>query len=302
MKPVKAKHSAQLYTVLMTSITFWAGAMAFYDFPQIYSDFLMEYFIIDPVQLEYMYSFVHIPNIFLAIGASFIVNKIGYANSVIFCQLIIILGLLICMQAVHARQFIFMIIGRAVFGLGCETSYVAQSGVTDLWFSGKFLSLAYSLNSMVTYLFQTGSIIVLPNLYLKKEDMAEKKGDDRIDSIKIGFTWVLSGNILLVVFVLACSLIYKVIETKRNRRLKRIAHMTKGGLNESLINSEQINLDDIALGNDRILRKFKFRDVKRMSGISWAINFYFCFIGSAFYMFTTFATELFIKRFGFTYR
>ena len=82
---MKKKQSEKLFLVLIVSMTFWAGAMAFYDFPQVYADFIMEYFDIDTVKLEYLYSFIYIPNIFLALIATFVVNRLGFANGVIIC-------------------------------------------------------------------------------------------------------------------------------------------------------------------------------------------------------------------------
>ena len=79
------------------------------------------------------------------------------------------------------KVFTYLIVGRAIFGIGCETSYVAQSGVTDLWFSGKFLTVAYSMNRFTTYLFVSGSIFLLPNLFLREEDIAKKHGQERMD-------------------------------------------------------------------------------------------------------------------------
>ena len=52
---------------------------------------------------------------------------------------------------------------------------------------------------------------------------------------------------------------------------------------------------------DQKLRKFRWKDAGSMSGISWMLNILFAILGNAFYMFTTFSTDLFIKRYGFTY-
>ena len=150
----------------------WAGAMAFFDFPQIYADFLMEYFSIQPVQLEYMYSFIYVPNIFLAFGSTLLVNRIGYGLSSIICQLLVLVGMFLCLYGVYIKQYLWLIIGRAVYGIGTEVSYVAQSGITDLWFSGKFLTVAYSLDRSMTYFFASMSTFFLPELFIWQENKA----------------------------------------------------------------------------------------------------------------------------------
>jgi hypothetical protein len=74
-----------------------------------------------------------------------------------------------------------MFIGRAVFGLAAEVVFVAQVGITDKWFNGKFLSIAYSLNRLVTYLFVSGSTYYFTEIFLEKKQQREKKGDSLND-------------------------------------------------------------------------------------------------------------------------
>lgn len=53
---------------------------------------------------------------------------------------------------------------------------------------------------------------------------------------------------------------------------------------------------------DRKLRKFRNKDLKRISSNSWYLIVYFAIMANAFYMFTTFATDLLVKRYGFTFQ
>ena len=64
-------------TILFTSVFFWAGAMAYYDFPQIYSEFLLDYFQVKNLDIEYLYTAVQVPNIILSLVASFIMDRTG---------------------------------------------------------------------------------------------------------------------------------------------------------------------------------------------------------------------------------
>jgi fucose permease len=85
----------------------------------------MEYFEIETVNLEYLYSCIYIPNILLSVGASFIVNKFGLANTGMVCQMIIISGMLTCLYGVQTKKYAFVMAGRAIYGVGCEVTYVA---------------------------------------------------------------------------------------------------------------------------------------------------------------------------------
>lgn len=111
--------------VLLTSITLWAGVRSTLDFPQIYSDFLKEYFSVSSIQIEYMYSLIYIPNIVLAFVGTLIIGKIGAGNTAISCQVVTALGLIFKLVAVNEKHFPFMLIGRALLGLGMDIAFMA---------------------------------------------------------------------------------------------------------------------------------------------------------------------------------
>lgn len=67
----------------------------------------------------------------------------------------------------------------------------------------------------------------------------------------------------------------------------------------SVLESKQASIVDQV---DRVLRKFQNKDLKLISKNSWFIVIYFAVLANAFYMFTTFATDLLIKRYGFTFQ
>ena len=162
--------------ILATSIIMWAGAMAYYDFPQIYSQFLLPYFDIKNLDIEYLYSSVQIPNIFLPFLASFIMAKTGLAIGNLIFQLLILIGIFFNFVAVSNSSFLYMIIGRAIFGVGTEIVFVAQGSITDKWFNGRFLSVAFSLNRFMTYTFVSVSTYYLPNLFVSSVESAKKDG------------------------------------------------------------------------------------------------------------------------------
>lgn len=51
------------------------------------------------------------------------------------------------------QDFWLMVIGRAIFGLGAETTYVLKATYTALWFHDQEISLAMGLNSAIPFMF-----------------------------------------------------------------------------------------------------------------------------------------------------
>jgi hypothetical protein len=43
---------------LLCSVLMWAGVMSYFDFPQIFSEFLIEYFKVNNLEIEYLYTAV----------------------------------------------------------------------------------------------------------------------------------------------------------------------------------------------------------------------------------------------------
>ena len=111
-------------------------------------------------------------------------------------------------------------IGRGLFGIGAEMGYLSQSVITDLWFYGSFLTVAYSLNRMMTYVVMSLSTYFLPEVFLGKISGAEKEGLSRDETLRKAFTSVLVINVLLMLFVIVLSIIYKLIEWRRSKDFK----------------------------------------------------------------------------------
>lgn len=76
--------------------------------------------------------------------------------------------------------------------------------------------MAYGLNRFTTYIFVSASTFILPEVFLHEEKISEKKGQERIQAIENGFSWVLSCNLAAVTYVFISSLCYKLIENRKN--------------------------------------------------------------------------------------
>ena len=95
-----------------------------------------------------------------------------------------------------------MLLGRVVFGIGCESMYVGQSAIVSNWFINYELPLAISIISCVPL---CGSFIngaVVPSIYNKNYSFFEAFG--------VGF--ILCCVTFVIVLFMAC-LDYKMEET-----------------------------------------------------------------------------------------
>jgi MFS family permease len=90
--------------------------------------------------LQGIYSF---PNIIMVLIGGIIIDRIGTKKSVMIFTLLVAAGAFI--TAIHGN-FISMVIGRLIFGLGAESMIVAITTLIAVWFKGKQLSFAFGLN------------------------------------------------------------------------------------------------------------------------------------------------------------
>jgi MFS family permease len=102
--------------------------------------------------LQGIYSF---PNIIMVLIGGIIIDRIGTKKAALIFTFLVLLGALF---TAITSDFIMMVIGRAIFGLGAESMIVAITTVIAKWFKGKELSLAFGLNLTIARL---GSFLAL---------------------------------------------------------------------------------------------------------------------------------------------
>ena len=65
----------------------------------------------------------------------------------------------------YAENYILMLLGRVLFGLGGESMTVAQSTIISLWFKGKELNFAMGLNLSIARLGSVINGLIVPKVY-----------------------------------------------------------------------------------------------------------------------------------------
>lgn len=91
----------------------------------------------------------------------------------------------------YKNDFNLMIIGRGIFGIGCESMYVGQATIVSNWFINYELPLAISMISCIPL---CGSFLggaVVPSVYEKNWDFGE--------AFRVGFVMCIIGFILVLI-------------------------------------------------------------------------------------------------------
>ena len=104
---------------------------------------------IEPAEYGLLYTVYAIPNCILPLVGGILLDKIGTRNGLILFTVILAAGQGIFMWGGYEESFQLMLIGRMIFGIGCESMYVAQSSIVSSWFINYELPVAISLISCI---------------------------------------------------------------------------------------------------------------------------------------------------------
>ena len=81
--------------------------------------------VIEPAEYGLLYTVYAVPNCILPLVGGILLDKIGTRNGLILFTVILTAGQGIFMWGGYRESFQLMLIGRTIFGIGCESMYVA---------------------------------------------------------------------------------------------------------------------------------------------------------------------------------
>jgi len=111
---------------------------------------------ISTFQFGLLYSVYSFPNIILVIFGGLLIDKMGNRfSAILFCSLISIGAALVALAPL-VRSFYLMLIGRFIFGVGTESSYVVQNNMCVEWFRNRLLAVAMAITISISRL---GSVL-----------------------------------------------------------------------------------------------------------------------------------------------
>ncbi|KAJ3397660.1 hypothetical protein HDU92_005402 [Lobulomyces angularis] len=106
-------------------------------------------------QINALYSLYSFPNIILPlieirsltfVLGGYCIDKLGPHKMLLFFSSLVCIGNLMFTIGILNKQFIYLAAARLIFGLGGESLEVAQSTITTIWFRGRGLAFALSVN------------------------------------------------------------------------------------------------------------------------------------------------------------
>ncbi|EPR79748.1 Major facilitator superfamily transporter [Spraguea lophii 42_110] len=95
-------------------------------------------------KLTLLYSAYAIPNIFLPI-LFFLYSKFSDKVATIIFSILVMIGQIVFMCGIAFKNFKIMMIGRFIFGMGCESFVVVQNKILSKFFHGKELAFSLAL-------------------------------------------------------------------------------------------------------------------------------------------------------------
>eukprot|EP01116_Phalansterium_solitarium_P014382 TRINITY_DN32010_c0_g1_i1.p1 TRINITY_DN32010_c0_g1~~TRINITY_DN32010_c0_g1_i1.p1 ORF type:complete len:448 (+),score=91.94 TRINITY_DN32010_c0_g1_i1:128-1471(+) len=128
------------------------GSYFSYDSVSALEAFITESLSLSTFEFGLLFSVYSFPNIVLVIVGGWLIDRLGNRTSaVLFCVLIAV-GTGLVAVAAMAKSFVLMLVGRLIFGLGSESSYVVQNSMCVEWFRDKHLAIAMGATISVSRL------------------------------------------------------------------------------------------------------------------------------------------------------
>ena len=206
-----------------------------------------------------LYSIYSFPNIAFPILGGIMMDKFGVRIVLLVSAFLVTIGQAIFAIGVGINSFYIALLGRGIYGCGGDNLDIAQSMIVIKWFSGKELSMAFGLNSSMSYL---GTVL---------NDNSEPKIVESTGSVVFGLCL---GFIVCLVSFLS---VFLLIDIDKKRDM----------LNGTIINAPS---DD---------EKFKWSNFKLFGSLYWIMLLNWVGNGSSILCFTYIASGYFQDRFGY---
>lgn len=122
------------------------GSYFCYDNPAALMDYFSKDLNLSTTQYSLLYSLYSWPNVVLCFIGGFLIDRVfGIGLGTNLYMLITLIGQVVFSMGVMFDIFWVMVLGRFVFGIGCESLAVAQNNYAVLWFKGKELNMVFGL-------------------------------------------------------------------------------------------------------------------------------------------------------------
>lgn len=160
-----------LAAIMLTAIFAWLTGPFFYDYPQLFEEMIISKFKISTVKVGLIYTVSSAPTFLLTPLITFLVDRIGKKLGLFLLSSCMFFGIFITYIGVSTENYYLMLGGRALFGPTYESGYVVAISCLEQWFTGKILSIAFSINLTTCNLIIWSATYFLPSAFVKSRNL-----------------------------------------------------------------------------------------------------------------------------------
>jgi len=205
------------------------------------------------------YAAYSISAILLVVLGGILADKLGVKKAALLFATLIAVGTMM----VSFPSFKIMLIGRLIFGIGCEAYYVVMNKIIAKWFRKKLLAFAFGVNLFLVRAGTYASFFLLP--------------------------WIANRTTMRTTLLIVTGITFLGIVTTILYWLLDNHGEKKGYVD---ISEEGIEDDE----------KFVVKDVFKLPSTFWVISVLCALYYSAIFPFTAFATDFFVERYEMTHQ
>jgi len=257
-----------LFTMLIPLVIIVNGGFFNMDLPQALASPLIAFFDMTPREVSNLYVAFSVPNFFFGPFSGFMIQTIGPANSTVILSMMCFIGMTGMYIALETNSYMYLLIGRAVFGAGAENLLIATMAAIGKWYFGKYLSLASGVTQSINMVVGAFGNFIAPFLFLYYRN------------VKIS---VFAGAISCFISFIAAALfsiidafysdIYLSVEDEDNDK--------HDGIKEPV--------------------KITFTSIFKLGKLFWCMNFVYAILPNCYYQLTNMMTDLIELRYGYPY-
>lgn len=156
---------------------------------------------ITPSEYGLLYTVYAIPNCILPLAGGILIDKIGTRNGLILFAILLTAGQGIFMIGGYRKSLKIMLVGRAIFGIGCESMYVGQSAIVSTWFINFELPFAISMICCIPLIGSQLNGFIVPLVYADTQSFGK--------AFEVGFYMCIASLVLVIIISILDSIAEK---------------------------------------------------------------------------------------------
>ncbi|XP_075233186.1 lysosomal dipeptide transporter MFSD1-like isoform X2 [Lycorma delicatula] len=160
------KRGGHRFIALMFMCIMGFGSYFCYDNPGALQEHFIDDLSLTTTQFVNLYSWYSWPNTVLCFLGGFLLDRVfGIQFGTALYAVFVVIGQLVFASGTYFDNFLLMVLGRFIFGIGGESLAVAQNNYAVIWFKGKELNMVFGLQLSFARVGSTVNFNVMDQLY-----------------------------------------------------------------------------------------------------------------------------------------